>query len=119
MEKQTAELQNILERLSRVERQNRRLKLSGFVFVAGLMTVFIMGQASTPKVPDVIEAREFVLRGQNGARRALLAVASDGSAGIHIYDSDEKRRVALGVLPDGLPDLHLYDQTGKPIWGAP
>src|SRR5439155_15865282 len=112
MDNEKSELPSMLERLSRVERQNRRLKLFGLVFLGGLATVVLMGQSSTPKVSDVIEAREFVLRGQNGTRRASLAVASDGSAAIHFYDNDGKRRAAFGVLSDGLPDLHLYDKDG-------
>jgi hypothetical protein len=112
MVSEKSELQSMLERLSRVERQNRRIKSSGLVFLAGLATVFLMGQSSTPKVPAVIEAQEFALRGQNGTRRALLAVASDGSAAIHFYDNDGTRRAAFGVLEDGLPDLHLYDKGG-------
>ena len=112
MASQTSELQSILLRLSRVERQNRRLKLSGFISLVGIAGVFLMGQASAPKVPDAIEAQEFILRGQNGTRRALLAVASDGSAAIHFYDNDGKRRPAFGVLEDGLPDLHLYEKGG-------
>ena len=62
MASQTSELQSILLRLSRVERQNRRLKLSGIIALVGLAGVFLMGQASKPTIPEVMEAQKFVLR---------------------------------------------------------
>jgi len=112
MANEESDLERLSERLSRVERQNHLIKLSVLFSLAGLAVVFLMGQASRSQIPAVVEAREFVLLGANGARRAVLAVASDGSAAIHFYVNDGKRRGAFGVLPDGLPDLHLYDKDG-------
>jgi hypothetical protein len=66
MVSEKSELQSMLERLSRVERQNRRIKSSGLVFLAGLATVFLMGQSSTPKVSAVSRHKSSPCEGKTG-----------------------------------------------------
>ena len=67
-----SELQSMLERLSRLERQNRRLKSCGFVFLWGFL-VFLLWAKRAAEIPEVLEAQKFALRDSQGHGRAALA----------------------------------------------
>ncbi len=125
-------LDTLTQRLDRLERENRRLKVAGTIVFLVLVAVGAMGQVLPKAVPKVVEAERFVLRDargkmlatlgtdglvladQNGKFRAALGVGTDGSASLIFDDQNEKPRVTLGVLDDGTPHLALLDQNEKP-----
>lgn len=111
---ETSELQDILQRLSRVERKNHRLKLFGFMFFVGIFGLFLMGQASVPKVPDVIEAQKFILRDSQGHGRATLGFTPDNSPALILNQTDGTLGATLKVGPQGRSMLSLYDRGGNP-----
>lgn len=119
----------------RLERECRWWKRAGLGSLAGLAVLMIGGAAS--RSLTTIEAREFVLRDQNGAMRAALSIRPDGtpglglfdskgqvrlsldlgadeSAGVNAYDATGTLRAALAVRPDGTPGIGLFDGLGKP-----
>jgi len=127
-------LDRLTQRLDRLERENRRLKVTGAVLVLALAAGGVMGQV--PKaVPRVVEAERFVLRDtkgkvlatlgteastpslalfdQNGKTRAVLMVLANGAAGLFVDDQNGKTRVLLGVGADGTPAVSLLDQNEK------
>ena len=59
MEPGTSELTTVMNRLERLEKQNRRIKQIGALALILLGSVFLMGQASPPRT---VEANEFVLK---------------------------------------------------------
>ena len=54
----------LLQRLEKLERSNRRLKLSGLVVLFGLLAFGVMGQARPPL--QTVEAQEFVVKDAGG-----------------------------------------------------
>jgi hypothetical protein len=71
MNSQETALEEVRERLIKLERQNRRLKQTGAAALIVAASLFPMGQASRTKT---VEANEFVLRDSGGNVRARLSV---------------------------------------------
>jgi hypothetical protein len=103
-------------RLSKLEKQNRRMKQFGSVVLAVVAAIAIMGQAQAKKA---IEANEFVLRDGGGNVRAKLpmevpagaAPGYPGSPQLVLIDDKGKQRVKL----DGgtIGGLNLYDEQER------
>jgi hypothetical protein len=104
----------IEERLEKLERQNRRMKLAGLgaVVIAGAFV--LMGQASGPRTPPEVRAKSFVLVDANGETRARLYMSASGKGPeLDLLDAKGNPRVVLGANSEG-PWLALYDANGKP-----
>lgn len=119
----------ILERLGRLERENRRLKrLSGIALlaVAGIMLL-----AAVKPEPQKITAREFqvldssgratvsisngvvnILDPQSGLPRIAIGDVTSGVSGIWLFEENGSRRVQLPA--GGGPEIALFDTAGKP-----
>ena len=67
------ERQSVLERLERLERQNRVLKGAGLLLVLGICAACLLGSAGGD---GIIEARAFVLRDESGNELARLGELS-------------------------------------------
>ena len=92
-------MDKLVQRLDRLERENRRLKRIGAFVLGAIAAVVIMGQATASKVPKVIEAQEFVLKDSNGGVRGVLGkISSD---------------MAMGFSPDQNYGLILYNDFKK------
>jgi hypothetical protein len=91
-------IQDLHERLLKVERQNLRFKRIGAAALVVAVSLLVMGQASQKKT---VEANEFVLRDDSGNMRAKLSV-------------DEKTSVAQFLLLDkeGRLDIKLDSAWG-------
>lgn len=127
---------SVLERLAKLERQNRRFKRAGLVAMVLAGATLLLGQA-TPQWK--VEAERFVLKDadgkvraelgmaghgpllalydEDGARRAVFGIAERGP-GIFFLDAIQKRRVALGVVEKG-PVLVLFDEHGNAVFSKP
>ena len=81
------------ERLSRLERENRRMKQAGVIALFVIAAVVLMGQL-TGKAGKVIEAEKFVVKDRFGKIRAELGLSG-------------------GVFPN-VPHLSFYDEQSKP-----
>jgi hypothetical protein len=75
MTSQTQDMQAVLERLEKLERQNWRLKQVGLLIVGLLALIFLTAQSPRTKV---LEANSFVLRDANGKTRATLDFWDNG-----------------------------------------
>ena len=78
MASQTPDLQAVVERLGKVEKQNRRLRSVGIAVLVLVSAVLAIGQ-TVPKERILLEAEAFILRDKNGNDRAQLGVTEDGS----------------------------------------
>jgi hypothetical protein len=112
MQSEIGILESLSDRVSRLERQNRRLKQLGVLALLALGSVFLMGQAKTAKAPPVKavkpqEAGRFVLKDSLGRTRAELGLFADRPA-LVLYDYAANRILSLGAEPDGA-GLTLYD----------
>ncbi len=105
-------LDTLTQRLDRLERENRRLKVAGAILLLALAAVGAMGQMTPRAVPKVVEAERFVLRDTKGNILAIMGTEASGTS-LSLYDQKGKPRAWLGVTADGAPVLALFDQNGK------
>jgi len=103
---------NMLQRLGRLERENRRLKISGAILLLALAAVGAMGQGLPKAVPKVVEAERFVLRDTRGKILATLGTEAAGLLALVLSDQNGKTRAGLGVGTSG-PSLVLRDENSK------
>lgn len=113
------ELQAALaHRIDRLERENRDLRRKAPIVVVALACVVaLVTTALLPagsRAADSIEARRFILRGDDGRVRATLATADDGSARLVLQDREGRERLKLTLLDDGSPGLSFVDREGRP-----
>jgi hypothetical protein len=93
-------LEDIQNRLLKLERQNRRLKQFGVAVLIASASLIVTGQAPSKKI---IEANEFILRDDSGNVRARLSMgvpvgAAPGFpavAQLILFDEKAKKRVAV------------------------
>jgi hypothetical protein len=139
----TSEVDNLLRRVQKLERQNRRWKLVG-LGVALCITVLLLVGAD--KAPRTIEAEKIVLLDSHG--RARLTIATPAFAGATmdvnpddpvIWMTDDKGAdramlttdglffangkarptVSLSSDPNGTSGLKFYGANGKVSWSVP
>lgn len=112
-------IDNLVQRLDRVERENRRWKRAGTTVLAALAALVLMGQAKPDKVAEVVEAEKFVLRDKTGKLRATLAIAADGVVSLSLTGTTEKPGAVLAAARDGASTLILYNKDGNVLFRAP
>lgn len=100
----------LLERLERLERSNRRLKICGLVTLLGLAGVFAMGQARPPL--QTVEAQEFVVKDASGVVRARLGTSQSAASLSLSHEGGRVNLVASGVRGQGA-HLAMADGAGK------
>ena len=105
---QTPDLQAIVERLEKLEAQNRRMKQAGAVALILAVAMVVMGQGPTSRT---VEANEFLLKDANGKVRGRWSLRAHGP-GFALLDANDKERVALDVLDAGA-GLTLSDASGR------
>ena len=122
----TTDLQAVLERLEKLEKQNRWLRRVGAMFLILAASVLLMGQAAPKRT---VEANEFILKDANGKKRARLFTTAHGpqlffmdtnrkprvglfqfagASGVSLNDANLKTRAEFSLPPDG-PSLRLHD----------
>lgn len=97
------------QRVEKLERGNRRLKMVGGVVAAVLMAAALVGAVLPQEIPEVVDARVFRVLDGNGTGRAMMH-----DVGIEYYDENGTARVWIGA--DG---IEYYDEDGDVIWQAP
>jgi hypothetical protein len=95
---QRCDVQELSERVCRVERQNRRRWLA-LLGVVGLGGALLIGAAEAAPKPSVVEANGFVLKHSSGEIRGELMIGPDGGGLLVLYG------------PDGRPVSRLPLQT--------
>jgi hypothetical protein len=107
-------LEQIQDRLLKLERRNRRFKQLGFAVLIVATAGLVMGQASPHKT---IEANEFILKDRLGRVRARLSIEElppYSAASFVLYDpgAKEKFKVVSGFLGGGAT-MDLSDADGR------
>lgn len=134
----------LLHRVDALETDNRKLRRHGRVLMVvtavllglGIALVMTAARHGMPGfVPDVVEAREFLLRDSNGRVRGAwgsddagairlvlqsersgsnikLSLLQDGSSGLTFSDSAGTARMVLAVLPDHTVNVVFGDERG-------
>jgi hypothetical protein len=106
---------SLLQRIERLECQNRRLKVSfsalGLVLFLGLATLFSPvadGTAPAGNAAEVVEAERFVLRGPDGEEACVLGL--DGKGFPHLVMRKDKSH---GIMTLNGPAILLRGADGK------
>jgi hypothetical protein len=133
------------ERVARLERQNRKLQIALGVVVVVLVGSALVVSFMPREVPDVIEARAFQVRDDNGALRASLGLDGVGvldanetlraivsPTGIGLLDANSNLRALMSPAGIGVHDesgtmrglmrpaeIGYYDAAGNLLWRAP
>jgi hypothetical protein len=101
MDSHLSDFEDLLDRLARLEKQNRRFKLLVVATLVGVTLLLVMGQASPKKT---VEANEFILRDDSGNIRARLFMAAKQTTNLTI----EGKSVPATRNPT--PTLALYGE---------
>lgn len=113
--RQTVQIDTILQRLERLERENRRWKV--FASVAALVCgcLLLLGAANSrgPHIAQEIRARSFVLVDKQGMLVAKLGQLPHGSLGLGFYDEGRKVRLLMGIETDGGSSVSVYGKDGR------
>jgi hypothetical protein len=102
---------SVEERIDRLERENRRLKLAGGGLVAAALIVVLAGAATTQQ-PDTIEVKGLILKDDDGKKLGELTSDERGT-GIVFYDSEGETRAMFGVLPNGGGALNVSNSESN------
>lgn len=103
----------VVDRLEKLARQYRRLKLFG-ALILGVLGVILATQAYVlfrPHPPG-LAVEELVLRDPNGNIRASLGATGD-KVGLDLWDAQGHRRATLGLGAEGAPGLAFYDRDQR------
>jgi hypothetical protein len=98
------ELHAILERIGKLEAQNRRLKRGSVAILALLSAVILMGQAAPS--PRVVEAQRFILKDNDGNVRGWMGTIGKGSE-LSLGNVNAQPMMRLIVSTDA-SDLHFF-----------
>ena len=100
---------DIQERLSRLERSNRQLKVALLTGVLCAAVVVTMGAVST--APKVLEAEKIILRDAAGNERGQL-FANENAWGMVLFNKNSTKAASL-VISDTINGVVLFDQNGN------
>ena len=130
--KKTLHLVSVLERVEKLERQNRKLKSTGLIALIAIGGLLLMGQ--TPSKSRTIRAEEFQLVDSHD--KVMGRIRVDGSSPqIVLFNENGKETVALYAYPNTgellLSDLDsgattrtsagsiVVSERAKKIWSVP
>jgi hypothetical protein len=100
-------LEDLQERLVKLEQQNRQFKQFGVAALVLPALLLLLGQAPLKKT---VEANEFILRDDGGTIRAKLFVTAKNTTNLSIPGYGE----SVPVTSNPKPMLALYDEKGQP-----
>jgi hypothetical protein len=128
------DLSFVMQRMEKLERQNRFFKIAVLLLLIAVASVFLV--AARPA--NVVTAERFVLQDASGKTLATLGVDTDGLPGLSIkdattskerawlglwnkgqevslgfFDQNSKERSRLGILANGITRLNIDDDNGK------
>jgi len=111
----------ILARLSRVERENRTLRLVFLLLAGGAVAMVLMAQSSA--LPAVVQGRSIVVRDRDGIARIVLDADSSDRKGasIALCDRHGERRLVLSSWSgdaQGDDKIEFLDAFGRALLSA-
>jgi len=109
----------IVVRLAQLEREMRASRRTSALLSMGLIaaTILAVGALGTSVLfrgrVNALEARQIVLKDEQGVNRAMLRIMDDGAASLMINDRNGVGRLRLSVLDNGAPGVALTDGRGR------
>jgi len=105
---------DVLNRLQRLERDNRLLKFSCLGLLVMFFSTCLIAATATPPIPEEIAARSFKVVGKKSANSAIFAATDDGYVGLFFRDTSNKLRFMTLMTPAGDTTASFTDpSTGK------
>jgi hypothetical protein len=104
-------LEAVVERLERVERENRRWQVAGLLAVVALASVLVMGQSSPPTRLTVESLR--VSRPGSNEPAIMMFTDSNGNPQVSLHDPNGESRVLLRVYEEGSAAVYVRGSTGN------
>ena len=115
--------QNLPGRVTRLERENRRLRLGGLMATVLLGGMLLLGQAAPSEIPKEIKAHQFTVVDEDGKSRAKLGqtgftLLNDKGEPVVLLGSVQHGQRLLAFFEDGRPRLMLGkpDPDGTFLW---
>ena len=113
----------IVRRLENLERDNRRLRRYGITMLivlaaflgVGASLLYFSGAYGLPGSPQMVAARQFLLRDARGTIRGTWGVAKDGSVRLALSDDRGRQRIRLSLLEDGSAGLTFADTADRKL----
>jgi hypothetical protein len=102
-----------MDRLGKLERQNRRQKIY-WVLILAVLGVILAVQAYVlfRPLPSGLAGETLMVRDANGKVRASLGIHG-GKVGLELWDQEGHRRASLGLGSQGAPHLAFYDRDQR------
>ncbi|HEX9892506.1 MAG TPA: hypothetical protein VGA78_01225, partial [Gemmatimonadales bacterium] len=113
----------MMHRLDRLEHENRKLRRQGTTMLVvtaillgvGVALVVTAARHGMPGfVPDVVEAKEFLLRDSEGRVRGAWGSDQDGAIRLVLQGDQSNTSIKLNLLADGSSGLTFTDSAGTP-----
>jgi hypothetical protein len=115
-------MHELLRRLALLEENNRKLRRQSMGTL--IVTAILLGAAASLTytaarhglpgfVPDIVEAREFVLRDHEGRVRGAWGEDDQGSIRLVLQEAGSQASIKLNLLRDGSSGLTLADSAGN------
>jgi hypothetical protein len=99
-------------RVSKIEQDNRRLKLTVGALLLALAAVPLIGAVMPEQIPSLIQARAFEVIDENGVSRAVM-----GELGVFVDSADWAADWDRAVLGMGM-GIHFYDENANVVWST-
>jgi hypothetical protein len=103
-------LEMMVNRLDRLEKQNRIFKWGAAAIAAGAALTVLLAAGESD---SVVKARRLELTDSSGAVRCQLGVEDDGSVSQTFTDAQGAKRIHLFVDAQGVARLRLLDDAGN------
>jgi hypothetical protein len=107
---------SVEDRLARLERENRRLKVTGLLLLLAAASVFVMGQVRPPGPVDTTG-----LNIRDGSNRIVASLLADqeGTPWLIMSDKSGYGRIVLRVAPDSSASVTVWGHTDQPTGTVP
>jgi len=111
----------LIQRIDSLEEANRKLRRQGtllLIITAGLLGLGVALVVTAARhgmpgfVPDVVEAREFLLRDRDGRVRGTWGSDEQGAIRLVLQDHRNRTSIKLNLLEDGSSGLTFSDSAG-------
>ncbi|MFO7945970.1 MAG: hypothetical protein R6V19_04065 [Armatimonadota bacterium] len=104
----------LAERVERLERQNRWLKIGAAVVAAIMVVAVLMGQTPEEKTieADKIKVESLQIVDAEGKRRGTFTMM-EGRPVLALYDRTEKPRIGMSIPQGEGPEFILFDINGR------
>jgi hypothetical protein len=113
------DLQALSARVGKLEAQARRSKLASIILALSSTSLILIAAKPAEHIDSAVihartvEARDFVVKDEDGQVRARLTLNSQAKTKKDMSDPTTNMNAPLG------PVLQFYDVNGDPIWTAP